>query len=335
MPPPPPPPPAPGGQPPPFKFYQCLAARISPGFFETMRIPLLRGRDFTPQDIVSGDLGVIVNQAFADRYLRAGDPIGRRVRMTPLDPWMPVIGVVGNIRRFAHDDAFRSELYMPFTRAGDQRLRMRRPPDAEAAIATSDDDQNAPARGPHVFGETLRTPTLLVVRTQVPSDEVTKSIAQSLASIDPSLPIARVATLQGTIDETVAVQRLLLRLFFTFGGTALLLAAIGVYGLTTYVVQRRRREMAVRVALGASPSSIEALVMRQGVTIAGAGIGVGLLLAFALSGYLREWLLNVSPFDRWAYAGVALGLAIVVLLACYLPARRAGRVDPVGALKQD
>jgi putative ABC transport system permease protein len=179
------------------------------------------------------------------------------------------------------------------------------------------------------------TPTLLVVRTDMPADQLTQSVQRVLASIDPSLPIARVGSLQGAIDDTMAPQRLLLRLFLVFGSCALMLAAIGVYGLTAYVVERRQREMAVRVALGASPGSIEALVMRQGAAITVAGVSTGLLLALVLSRTVRDQLFGVSPIDHWAYAAVSFGLALIVVVACYLPARRAGRIDPVRALKRE
>lgn len=309
LPPPPPPPLPPGGVPAAMpRFFQAVHAKVGPGFFDAMGIPLVAGRDFTTTDR-EGTLPVtIVNRAFADRYFPAADPIGRRIRMSPVTPWMTIVGVVGNIRRFARDDAHRSEFYRPFTQAGAARV----------------------SDGP---GDRAATSVMFVVRTPRGPDDVARSTRSILATVDPALPIAQVATLQGTLDDTVAQQRLLLRLFVVFAAATLLVAAVGVYGVTTYVVGRRQHEMAVRVALGARPSTIEGLVVGQALPVIVIGLVLGLLTSIALSRYVGEYLLRVSPLDAWAYGAVATILAIVVATASYLPARRAGRIDPLIALK--
>ena len=309
LPPPPPPPLPPGGAPVGMpRFFQAVHIKVGPGFFDAMGIPLVAGRDFATTDR-QGTLPVtIVNRAFAERYFADADPIGRRIRMSPVTPWMTVVGVVGNIRRFARDDAHRSEFYRPFTQAG--------------AVRVSD--------GP---GDRAVTSVMFVVRTPRGPEDVARSVRGILATLDPALPIAQVATLQGTLDDTVAQQRLLLRLFVVFAAATLLVAAVGVYGVTTYVVGRRQHEMAVRVALGARPSSIEGLVVSQALPVIALGLLLGLLTSVVLSRYVGEYLLRVSPLDAWAYGAVALILAIVVATASYLPARRAGRIDPLIALK--
>jgi putative ABC transport system permease protein len=152
--------------------------------------------------------------------------------------------------------------------------------------------------------------------------------------MDPALPIARIDTLQGAIDDTVAQQRLLLRLFLAFAFATLVLAAVGVYGVTAYMVSRRQHEMAVRVALGARPSSIAALIVGQGLPIIGAGLTLGLAASAALSRSVGAYLFHVRPLDGWIYTAVAGILALVVATASYLPARRAGRTDPLIALKR-
>jgi putative ABC transport system permease protein len=309
--PPPPPPPGPPAGVPVVPFFQAVHVKVGPGFFATMRIPLLAGRDFTTSDRQNTLPVTIVNRAFADRYFRDTEPIGRRIRMSPVTPWMTVVGVVGNIRRFARDDAHRSEFYRPFAQAG--------------AVRLSDTSGGGSA---HIV-----TPIMLVVRTSRGPEDIAQSVRGILTALDPSLPIAQVGTLQGDIDDAVAQQRLLLRLFLAFAGATLVLAAVGVYGVTTYIVSRRQHEMAVRVALGARPSSIEALVVRQGLPVIVIGLGLGLATSLALARFLGEYLFRVSPLDGWAYAAVASILAIVVVAACYWPARRAGRSDPLAALK--
>ena len=308
--PPPPPPGPPAGAPgPAFRFFQAVHVKVGPGFFDAMRIPLLAGRDFTTADRQGGPPVVMVNRAFADRYFPDVDPVGRRVRLTPVTPWMTVVGVVGNIRRFARDDSHRSEFYRPYTQAGAVR----------------------PSDGP---GD-LRgvTSVMFVVRTSRGPDDIARSARGIVSSLDPALPVAKFGTLQGALDDAVAQQRLLLRLFLAFSIATLMVAAVGVYGVTTYVVSRRQHEMAVRVALGARPSSIEALVLGQSIPVIGIGLALGLATAIGLSRSIGEYLFHVSPLDAWAYGFVAAILAVVVLMASYLPARRAGRTDPLIALK--
>jgi ABC-type antimicrobial peptide transport system permease subunit len=222
---------------------------------------------------------------------------------------MTVVGVVGNIRRFARDDDYRSEFYRPFSQGADVRAS----------------DGPGDAR--------TMTSIMFVVRTPRGPDDVAQSARGILATLDPALPIAEVGTLQGAIDDAVAQQRLLLRLFLAFAVATLIVAAVGVYGVTTYAVSHRKHELAVRVALGARPSSIEALVVGQALPIIGIGLVLGLGLAVALSRFLSEYLFQVNPLDGWVYAAVAGILALVVTMASFLPARSAGRTDPLIALK--
>jgi putative ABC transport system permease protein len=291
--PPPPPPPAPGGRPV-TPYFQAVHVTVGPGFFGTMRIPVLAGRDFTIDDREKTQPVTIVNRAFADRYFPGADPIGRRIRMSPVTPWMTVVGVVGNIRRFARDDAHRSEFYRPFPQT--RAVRISDGPEGDAPTVTA---------------------IMLVARTPRGPDDVARSVRGILATMDPALPIAQVSTLQGAIDDAVAQQRLLLRLFLAFAAATLVLAAVGVFGVTTYIVSRRQHELAVRVALGARPSSIEALVVRQGLPVIVIGLVLGLTTSIVLSRYVGEYLFRVSPLDGWAYVAVAAIMAIVVVTACY------------------
>jgi hypothetical protein len=292
-----------------LRFFQAVHVKVGPGFFEAMGIPFVAGRDFTTGDRQGTQPVTIVNRTFADRYFPGVDPIGRRIRLSPVTPWMTVVGVVGSIRRFARDDAHRSEFYRPFAQAG--------------AMRPSDGDGDVRAV----------TPIMFVVRTPRGPEDVARSVRGILATLDPALPIAQVGTLQGALDDTVAQQRLLLRLFLAFAVATLMVAAVGVYGVTTYAVSRRQHEMAVRVALGARPSSIEALIVGQALPVIGIGLVLGLVTSAVLSRYVGEYLLRVSPLDASAHVAVAVILAVVVAVASYLPARRAGRTDPLIALK--
>ena len=296
---PPPPPPAPPAGPsaPALRFFQAFSAEVGPGFFEAMGIPLASGRDFTAHDSSAAPPVAIVNQAFADRYWPGAVAVGKRIRMTPIDPWINVVGVVGNIRRFARDDEIRSEMYRPFAQQGDRRRGDRRPGQAGARVFVTD--------------------VSLVMRTAAAPEDVRRTAEAALGSIDPAMPVGQVSTLQEDLERAVAPRRFLLRLFFAFGAAALVLAALGVYGVTAYLVRRRTREMAVRVALGASPRAIEALVVRQGLLIAILGVAGGFVLAFVLSRFLQQYLYEVRGFDMWIYSGIAALLALVVLLASY------------------
>ena len=312
---PPPPPAPPSGAPAQvYRFFQAFSAEVGPGFFEAMGIPLIGGRPFNVHDTAATQPVAIVNQAFADRYWPGGSAVGKRIRMNPVDPWITVIGVVGNIRRFARDDEIRSEMYRPFAQQGDRRRGDRRPGQVDPRVFVTD--------------------VSFVVRTTTAPEDMRRLAQAALASIDPTMPIGPVSTLQEDLERAVAPRRFLLRLFFAFGAAALVLAALGVYGMTAYLVRRRTREMAVRVALGASPRKIEALVVRQGVFIALYGVTGGLGLAFVLSRFLRQHLCDVQPFDAWIYGSIAALLALVVLVASYVPARQAGRLDPLQALKE-
>ena len=311
--PPPPPGPPPGVAAP--RFFQVFSAEVDPGFFEAMGIPLRSGRDFTTGDTSASQPVAIVNQAFADRYWPGVTALGKRIRMNPVDPWITVVAVAGNIRRFARDDEIRSELYRPFSQQGDRRRGDRRPGQTAARIFLTD--------------------VSFVVRTAAGPEQLRDRAQQALASIDPGLPIARFSTLQADLEEAVAPRRFLLRLFWTFGAAALVLAALGVYGVTAYLARRRTREMAVRAALGASPNSIARLLIRQGIIIALYGVAGGLGLSAVLSRLMNQFLYDVQPFDGGIYAGAGAMLAAVVLAASYVPARRAARVDPLQALKQE
>jgi putative ABC transport system permease protein len=317
---PPPPPPAPGMvDAPPLYFHPALSCEVDPGFFRAMRIPLLKGRDFTPFDTTASAPVVIINQAMAARYWPDTDPVGRRMRLGPLFPWKTIVGVVGNIRRFSRDDEIRSEYYEPFAQAGDQRRLF-----ASRGIDVAMRD---------LFGQAPASPVMVVVRGRLTIRATANAVAPLVRTIDPALPIAQVSSLREALDNAIADRRFVMSHVVGFAALALLLAAVGVYAVTSHVVRRRRRELSIRAALGARSAHLIWLPMRDGVVVAVVGVFFGGLLSIALTPQLRGFLYEVKPWDWSTLLLVAVLLVPAVICASYFPARRAARVDPLTALK--
>ncbi len=317
---PPPPPPPPGmTDMPPLDFFPTLSCAVDPGFFRTMRIPLIKGRDFTPFDTAASPPVVIINQAMAARYWPDADPVGRRMRLGPLFPWKTIIGVVGNIRRFARDDEIRSEYYEPFAQTGDQRRLFAR---LGADLAR---------RG--VGAEAPTSQAMVVLRSRLNARAVANAIAPLVRTIDAALPIAQVSSLREALDNAIAERRFILSHVVGFAALALLLAAVGVYAVTSHVVRQREHELGIRAALGARGAHLVWLTMRDGVIVAVVGVFVGGLLSIAVTPQLRGFLYEVNPWDWSTLSLVAVLLIPAVICASYFPARRAARVDPLAALK--
>jgi ABC-type antimicrobial peptide transport system permease subunit len=283
-----------------------------------MRIPLLSGREFTSFDNASSAPVVIINRRMAERYWSGVNPIGRRLRRGPLYPWKTIVGVVDNIRRFARDDAMRSEYYEPFAQAGDQRRLLART------------GADLVSRG---FVEAPTSPAMVVVRSRLNARAVANAVTPLLRTIDPALPIAQVSTLREALDNAIADRRFILSHVVGFAALALLLASVGVYAVTSHVVRRREHELGIRAALGAKGAHLVWLAMREAVVVAVVGVFAGGLLTIALTPQLRGFLYEVSPWDWGTLSLVALLLVPAVICASYFPARRAARVDPLTALK--
>ena len=317
---PPPPPPPPGMiDTPPLDFFPALSCEVDPAFFRTMRIPLVKGRDFTPFDTAASPPVVIINQAMAARYWPDTDPVGRRMRLGPLYPWKTIVGVVGNIRRFARDDEIRSEYYEPFAQAGDQRRLFAR---LGTDVATR-----------ALFGQPTVSPVMVVVRSRLTVRAIADAVAPLVRTIDSTLPIAQVSSLREALDNAIADRRFILSHVVGFAALALVLAAVGVYAVTSHVVRRRGRELSIRAALGARSAHLIWLPMRDGVVVAVVGVFFGGLLSIALTPQLRGFLYEVNPWDWSTLLLVAVLLIPAVIGASYFPARRAARVDPLTALK--
>jgi putative ABC transport system permease protein len=290
--------PAPEGNVPPV-----TGARVATtDYFRTMGITV-RGRTFVPADEAGAATAVILSRSATEAYFPGEDPIGRRVRFGSNGPWHTVVGVADDVRGRVETDGFRRLIYLPVL------------PEAR--------------EGPH--------PSVMsyILATALPPISVRATVERVIHEIDPGLPLANVRTLQDVIDDATAPTAFALTLVTLAAGIALLLGAVGVYAVIAYAVSRRTAEIGVRLALGANASDVHWMVLRQGGLVVLAGIGVGLVGAFALTRTLRGMLFGVSPTDFGSYAVLTGLMLMVALLALYLPARRASRVDPLEALRTE
>jgi predicted permease len=273
---------------------------VSNSYFRTMQIPILRGREFTSQDSANGQPVVAVNEAFAERFWPGEDLIGKRMRFSgPLDsqPWRTVVAVVGNIRNQL-DVPAPAEMYFP--------LRQQ-----------------------------TRTTMALVVRTTTDPRSLTESVRAQVAALDRDLPVFDAMTMEDWRSLSVIPQKIGGTVMAAFSGFALVLAAMGLFGVIAYAVSERTHEIGIRMALGAGRGEIFRLVVGQGMLLALVGLLLGLPLALGMGRAVAGLLYGVAPNDFTTFAGVAAILAAVALAACYIPARRAMGVDPMVALRHE
>jgi putative ABC transport system permease protein len=283
---------------------------VLPGYFSTMRLPILRGRDVAATDGPSAP-GVVVVNAFLAKHTWPGeDPIGKRIDLdgSPENPaWVTVIGVVKNAVREEWSEEPEDEVYLSAL----QRPALMSSPHTQEAYLT------------------------FVVRTDSDAASLAPSLRAAVAGIDPTLPVSEVQTMERVVSEATARPRFQALLLTIFGGVAAILAAVGIYGVMSYVVSRRTREIGVRIALGAGSRAVLGLVVGEAMAVATAGAAVGAAGAFLLTRLMRSVLYGVGPGDPPTYAAVAVLLLGIALAASWLPARRAARIDPVIALRQD
>jgi putative ABC transport system permease protein len=280
---------------------------VSPGYLETMHIPLRHGRLLNEHDIAGAPVAVLITQSLADKEFADRDPIGQQVRLgpdvgQPDRPWATIVGVVGNVRQESLAIMQQDAFYI-----------------TTAQWAWGDDAQS------------------VVVRTRagiVPSS-LAPSIQEAIWSVDKDRPIERVATMDTLLAATEVQRRFVLILFEAFGLVALVLAAIGIYGILSGSVTERTREIGVRAALGATRRDILALVLRQGMTMTSIGLAIGLCAALAAGRALNAMLFGISWLDRITYLGATTLLFAVSGVACFIPARRAASIDPMEALRNE
>jgi predicted permease len=270
-------------------------------YFEAMGIPLRRGRFFAPDDTPDQPRVVVVDERMAHELWPNQDPIGKRVRLGDAKvaaPWRTVVGVVGRVKQYGLDSDGRMALYLPQTQSGSRAL--------------------------YVAVKSTREPASLAA-----------AIRQQVRALDPDLPVYRVRPMHAWLFQSLARQRFAMTLLTAFAGLALALAALGTYGVMAYLVAQGTREIGIRIALGATPRTVTALVLRGGLALGAAGVSLGLLLALALTRFVGSLLFGVAGTDPLTFLAGAVLLGASALLASYLPARRAARVDPMLSLRAD
>lgn len=276
---------------------------VSTGYFATLGIPLRQGRTFTPVEIDENRPVVLISAALADHLWPGQDPLRRRLRVLGSTEWSQVIGVVGDVR----------------------------PGEALAGIDQQPGDQ---LYVPLAAGAVGRMPAL-VLKTSTPLANLSSRLRQELAAIDPTVAVVDLEPMATTLHKFYFAQHIWSRMFGLVAVAALLIAAVGAYGVSAYSVSRQRREMGVRLALGAAPQTLRAQVVRQGMKLAFLGLGLGLAGAFPMSSAMARLLHGTHPHDPLVIGGVVALLLVVGVLANALPARRAAKVDPVVALRLD
>ncbi len=272
-------------------------------YFHTMQIPLRRGRDFNPQDFAEkAPLVGIANDALVREYFPNEDPLGKRVRWArnPTVQWITIVGVVGDVKHFGLDLPELPGLYSPYTQINPWKRWM-----------------------------------TFVARTQSDPASMAAAIKQQIWRADAQLPVTKVQTMDEVTGASFAARRFNMLLLTIFSSLALLLAGVGVYGVMSYAVTQRTQEIGIRMALGAQMTDVVKLVLQSGLVLAVIGVVLGLGGAFALTRLMRSLLFAVEPTDGATFVVVTLGLMLVALVACYLPARRATKVDPLVALRYE
>ncbi|MCU1265863.1 MAG: macrolide transporter ATP-binding/permease protein [Acidobacteria bacterium] len=274
---------------------------ISQDYFRSMGIPVFEGRDFTDREMKAAPDVVIINKTMAARFFPDGHPLGERIQVYP-EPnrWREIIGVVGDVKLASLDADTNPAMYVPMV-------------------------QNP-------YPNALRNISL-VVRTNGDPKSLVPGIRGTLRSLDKNIPISQVQTMEEIVSNSLAQRRLSMSLLVLFAVLAALLAAVGIYGVMAYLVTQRTHEIGIRLAMGARAVDVLQMVLRDGAKLAAIGVGVGLLSAFALTRVMASLLFGVSAVDPLTFAGISLLLTIVALLASYLPARRASKVDPMVALR--
>jgi putative ABC transport system permease protein len=278
--------------------------RVSANYFETMGIRLLQGRGFNATDTADSAPVAVINEALAHRIWPHENPIGKRLKQGfPEDtgsehPWREVVGVVNDVKMNGVDQAMTLQTYLPYVQMP------------------------------------INTVSLLVRAERNPA-ALANTVEQAIHAIDKNLPVFSIWTMDQLLGNSLAQRRLIMVLLASLAALALLLAAVGIYGVVAYSVRQRTHELGLRMALGAQARDVLRLILAQGVKLTLLGIGLGLAAAFALTRWLESLLFGVRPTDALTFAAIALLLLLVALLACWIPARRATKVDPLVALRHE
>jgi len=280
---------------------------VSSGYFQLMGIPVLRGRSFTEADS-SGAAVAMVSESTARRWL-GDDPLGKHLHLSGQDDWYTVVGVVPDLKAYdlarSIPDWMNGTLYLPY--------------------------------GPKSTMESGRVPSemTLAVRTAASAPQMQDLIQRTVAALNADTPVTEVKTMPAVVSEAISGPRSVTLLFTSFAGLALVLGIVGIYGVISFFVGQRTREIGIRMALGARRRDVVNMVMEEGLILAVTGVGAGLGAAFVLTRFLQSLLFGVTATDPLSFSGVAILFALVALAACYIPARRASQVDPMIALRYE
>jgi putative ABC transport system permease protein len=304
--------------PPPENRPQAGFSEASAGLFDTLKIPLLKGRYLDDHDTAGAPWVIVVNETFARRYFPNEDPIGQQILLRydpyPVDQPRPrqIVGVVGDVKHFGLGGQTPPFVYAPY---------LQQPTVLPGGAARA-----------HLYqGLLLRAkPELLTGGTSLVS-----MVKNAVAEIDPDQPVMKVMTMDELLAESIGDWRFFMRILGLFAGLAVGLAVVGIYGVMSYSVNERTHEIGVRMALGAQRANVLGLVTKLGLKLTAIGLGIGILLALGLTRLMSVILYGVKPSDPVTYAAVAFGLACVAMLACFIPARRASKVDPMVALRYE
>jgi putative ABC transport system permease protein len=274
---------------------------VQPNYFQTMGVQLLKGRTFNAQDTRENPRVTIVNETFAKRYFPNEDPIGKRFTFGSPGPntrWITIVGVVRDAKRQGIEQPIRIESWMPLTQRPSGSMEV-------------------------------------VLRTTGDPLSLSNAVRKAVWEIDRDLPIPAIQTMVQVMSERVAQRRLNMMLLGLFALVALILAAVGIYGVMSYTVTQRTNEIGIRMALGAKAGDVLLLVVRQGMSLVLLGVVIGLAATFALTRLMANLLFGVRATDPITFAAIAALLTGVALLACWIPARRAANVDPMDALRYE
>jgi len=287
----------------PGESFVAIHRQVSPRYFQTMGIGLRRGRYFEESDNQTSMAVAAINETMMRQYWPNEDPLGKRFKLgVPNAPWVTIVGVVNDVRQIGMDAPVRAEMYFPYRQ-----------------ITTH-------------FGYAPRD---LVIRTTGDPLSLVAAVREQIYAVDADQPISNIATMSDVLTERTGPRRLGMILLAVFAGLALLLASLGIYGVLSFFVSQQTREIGVRMALGAQLRDILQLVLRKGLSLALLGVVIGLGAGFALARLMTSLLFGVGATDPTTFAAIAVILLGVALLACYLPARRATKVDPLVALRYE
>jgi putative ABC transport system permease protein len=270
---------------------------VTTDYFSTMRVPVLAGRGVAETDRAGALPVVLVNRTFAERTWPGVSPIGKRIKVGS-DEWLTIVGVVGDARHFTLDETPLLQAYVPH------------------------------AQRPQIF-------TSIVVRTKGDPHAVARSVREAVWRVDKDQPVWRFRAMQEDMNAVVTSPRVMMWLMGIFSVVAVLVAVVGIYGVLSYTMTQRTQEVGIRIALGADARRVTRMVVAEGARLVGIAVVIGLSGAFAATRLLRSQLFGVQPHDALTFVAVTAVLAGVAILACYIPARRASRVDPMEALRTD